>query len=209
MTEIIELIKNLIDTVPIFWVYFILFLSSVLENLVPPLPGDTITVFGAYLVGVGKLGFFATYLTTTAGSTVGFMIIYFIALRLGRNYFCKNNFPFLPEKSLHKCQIWFDKYGLILIAVNRFVTGARTAITIFAGITKVSWINALVFSTISALIWNGLLIYLGFTLGENWQIVETYLAKYSSFVLVVLISIVIIYFVRKFLKSRHNEISNS
>ncbi len=209
MAEVIELIKDLIDTVPVFWVYLILFVSSVMENLAPPLPGDTITVFGAYLVGVGKLDFFATYLTTTAGSTVGFMIIYFIALKLGSDYFREKDFRFLPASSLDKCQIWFDKYGLILIGVNRFVTGARTAITIFAGITKVSWLNALVFSTISALIWNGLLIYLGFTLGENWQIVETYLAKYSTFVLVVLISIVIIYFVRKFLKNRQNEISNT
>ena len=35
------------------WLYPVLLVSSYVENIFPPLPGDTVTVFGAYLVGRG------------------------------------------------------------------------------------------------------------------------------------------------------------
>lgn len=37
------------------WMYMILFLGAYVENIIPPIPGDTIVVFGAYLAGVGTL----------------------------------------------------------------------------------------------------------------------------------------------------------
>ena len=35
------------------FLYVFLFFSSVIENLFPPVPGDTITIFGAFMVGTG------------------------------------------------------------------------------------------------------------------------------------------------------------
>ncbi|HNU73176.1 MAG TPA: nickel pincer cofactor biosynthesis protein LarC, partial [Thermodesulfobacteriota bacterium] len=49
------------------FLYIFLFGSSVLENLIPPIPGDTITVFGAFLVGVGRLNYWYVFIACTAG----------------------------------------------------------------------------------------------------------------------------------------------
>ena len=48
------------------FLYVFLFFSAIIENLFPPIPGDTITVFGAFLVGTGRLSYFFVYLATTA-----------------------------------------------------------------------------------------------------------------------------------------------
>ena len=59
--------------------YLVLFISAFVENVFPPIPGDSVTILGAYLVGTGILNFWGVYLATTAGSLAGFMSIYGLA----------------------------------------------------------------------------------------------------------------------------------
>ena len=40
------------------WLYGMLLLAAYMENVVPPIPGDSVVIFGAYLVGLGKIEFF-------------------------------------------------------------------------------------------------------------------------------------------------------
>ncbi|MBQ41251.1 MAG: DedA family protein, partial [Gemmatimonadetes bacterium] len=37
------------------WAYAFLLISAFLENVIPPVPGDAVVVFSAYLVGRGVL----------------------------------------------------------------------------------------------------------------------------------------------------------
>ncbi|MCC7431681.1 DedA family protein [bacterium] len=209
MTDLIDWLKNSIDVLPPVVVYLILFVSAILENIVPPIPGDTIIVFGAYLVGVGKLDFLPTYLFTTAGSSTGFMALYFFSLKLGKDYFLKKDLFFLPAKKIEEADLWFKKYGFWLIVGNRFITGLRTAITIFSGIARLNWVYVLVFATISGLLWNGILIYVGFLLGENWQNVEFYLTRYSTFILILLALILVFYLAKKNFSGKQKEASDA
>ncbi|HNM15889.1 MAG TPA: hypothetical protein PKJ64_14035, partial [bacterium] len=47
-------------------IYLVIFLSGFLENCIPPIPGDMVTVLAASMVGVGRLSYFPTFLTATA-----------------------------------------------------------------------------------------------------------------------------------------------
>ncbi len=86
-----DIIKFLLPLNNIF-LYLFLFLSAIIENLFPPIPGDTITVFGAFLVGVGRLNYFGVYLSTTLGSVIGFMTLFLIGKYLGRKFFHEKNY---------------------------------------------------------------------------------------------------------------------
>jgi membrane protein DedA with SNARE-associated domain len=66
------------------WAYTFLFVSALIENIFPPVPGDTVTIIGAYLVGVGALQFWGVFLSTTFGSISGFMGLYGFAFWLER-----------------------------------------------------------------------------------------------------------------------------
>ena len=60
-----------------FWGYLFLFVSAFVENIFPPMPGDTFVVIGAFLVGRDQLLFIPAYLAATGGSLLGFMFLYF------------------------------------------------------------------------------------------------------------------------------------
>ncbi len=67
--------------------YLILCVCACIENLVPPIPGDTVTLFGGYLTGIGRLNMFGVVLSTTVGSFAGFMMMFFLGRLLGRKFF--------------------------------------------------------------------------------------------------------------------------
>jgi len=69
-----ERFLNYLETLPEFLIYLLLGLSSFLENIFPPLPGDTITAFGALLVGIGGLSFFGGLSCDHTGQFDGFFV---------------------------------------------------------------------------------------------------------------------------------------
>ena len=83
----IDKFLNELRSLPDTLIYFFLALSAFVENLVPPIPGDTITAFGAFLVGVGKLSFVGVYISTTLGSSLGFLTLFWLGGFLGRHFF--------------------------------------------------------------------------------------------------------------------------
>ena len=54
MIEFIESIFNQINPIT---AYLILAFSAFTENVIPPIPGDTVVILGAYLVSTGRLEF--------------------------------------------------------------------------------------------------------------------------------------------------------
>ena len=107
---------------PDFLIYFFLGLSAFMENIFPPLPGDTITVFGAFLVGRGQLALSGVYLSTTIGSFLGFISLFWAGIYLGRKYFIKKDYRFFSEANIIRVENWFMKYGYFIILLNRFFT---------------------------------------------------------------------------------------
>jgi membrane protein DedA with SNARE-associated domain len=45
---------------------------------------------------------------------------------------------------------------------------------------------------ISAMVWNGILLYAGTLLGENWESIGFYLSTYSQIVIVLLITAILV-----------------
>ena len=171
-----ERFLNYLQTLPDFLIYLFLGLSAFVENLFPPIPGDTITAFGALLVGIGGLNFFGVYFSTTLGSLLGFLCLFRIGGYLGRHFFIKNNFRFFKREDILKAEEWFGKYGYFLIALNRFLPGIRSAIAVVGGIQQLKGIRVTLLALLSCAVWNLIWILLGFGLGSNWEIIEARLS---------------------------------
>jgi len=183
--------------------YFILFLSAFIENTFPPIPGDTVTVLGAYLITTGFLGFWGVYISTTSGSVAGFFTMYLIGARLGRS-FTKTKFSrwIISEEQIDKVGIWFSNYGFGIIAANRFLSGTRSVISFFSGIFHLKWWKVLLYASLSAAVWNGLLIYAGYQVGVNWQLIVDIVSQYNKVVIGLTLLGAGYYFYRKYKKSR-------
>lgn len=205
MESILSQIIDFIIPLGNYFLYFFLFISSVFENIFPPIPGDTITAFGAFLVGTGRLNFFLVYLATIAGSAAGFMILFFFGRFLEREFFMKRNYSFFSAEKIVSVENWFLKYGYFIIILNRFIPGLRSVISIASGISGLRTVPVFILSTISAMVWNLIWIYAGFAIGNNWDTVSAGVSKLLSsynYTAGTVIAIISLFFIIKYFRKK-------
>ena len=169
------------------WLYGMLLLAAYMENVVPPIPGDSVVIFGAYLVGLGKIEFFPSLMITTVGSVTGFMTFYAIGRYGGREYFEAKKFKWFDADRINKVEDWIQKKGLWIILVNRFLAGTRSVVSIFAGFARLGWMKVTLLAFISSLVWNGILIGAGYYAGKNWNYVESMVQNYNVIISVIIV----------------------
>ena len=186
-----SLIAELSGIDPI-WAYCILLLSAFLENLIPPVPGDTVVVFSAYLVGRGTLGLWPVFLMTWIGGTAGFLGMYYLGYSRGRAFFTSRGGRFFSLEGLAKAEFWLQRYGVILLLGNRFLSGIRSVIAIGAGLGGMKWMTVAVCGAISMAVWNGLLLYAGLVVGQNWGQVTGLLKQYNRVLLGLLLLLAVV-----------------
>ena len=172
----VDAFLNMLDTLPDGLIYLLLGLSAFVENIFPPIPGDTITAFGAFLVGTKRLSFLGVYLSTTLGSLAGFMCLFWIGRFLGRRFFIERDYRFFKARDIIRAEAWFRRWGYLLILLNRFFPGIRSVISIAGGISRLGGLKVTLLALISACTWNLIWILAGYTLGNNWEVVKTKMA---------------------------------
>ena len=197
-----EDILNQISTFSPIWIYVTLFLFAFIENVFPPSPSDLVIVIGGTLVGTGDLNFILSLIFTTLGSITGFMLMFYIGSTVDKKVIHSGRFRFIPINSIEKVEIWFRKYGYMVIVANRFMPGTRAVISFFAGISNLESKKTTLLCFISALAWNIIMLYLGFIFGDNVAKVDEYLTTYSNIVIVITILIILFFVVRFFFRKR-------
>ena len=196
-----ETFLNYLHSLPDALIYLLLGLSAYVENIFPPIPGDTITAFGAFLVGTGRLDFFGVYICTTLGSLLGFMTLFWLGLYLGRRFFVEKDYRFFKAKDIIKAEAWYRKHGYLLVAFNRFLPGIRSVISLAGGISRLRVTGVALLALLSCAVWNLIWILMGYMLGTNWDVFEAritaILTRYNIIVLVVFVLVIIFFVVRK------------
>ncbi|MDH5720889.1 MAG: DedA family protein [Spirochaetia bacterium] len=200
-------ISEILSKIPesIYWLF--VFISSVIENIFPPYPGDSVTVFGGYLAGTGRISLYSLVFSVYSGSLAGAIFMYYMGEKVMRYFRKKTKLHSLQEllnpKNLLKTHHWFKRYGISAVIVSRFSAGIRFFVAIVAGMAKMNiWLFILSFS-IATFIWNFLLIFGGYKLGENWSLVMKYLKIYNSVVGAILVIFVIVIII--ILKKKKNK----
>ena len=169
------------------WAYLTLFVIAYGENVAPPIPGDMVVVFGGYLAGLGQLHLGVVVFLSTVGGALGFMTMFAVGVRLGEALLDPDRYRWLPRDGVEKAQRWIHRYGYGVIAANRFLSGARSVISLTAGMAQMKTGRTLWWCTVSAFVWTGLISYAGYAVGDNWQLVVTYLRAYGRLILTLLL----------------------
>ncbi len=84
-----------------------------------------------------------------------------------------------------------------MLLFNRFLSGARSVISLFAGITSMNTVRVAIYSFISCLVWNMFLVFAGCKVGENWGSVSEFLKKYNAVVMFVLAVLLVVFLIVK------------
>lgn len=186
-------IVDWIQLQPVSLIYTYFFLIAYLENVIPPIPGDVLVAFAGYLLAENMISFIPVFSLTVLGSVVGFYHVYFLGKLWGKGVFEDNKshwlLRFMELEYLETGKKWMNKYGIAVIVVNRFLAGTRSVIALVAGMSQINRTSALIASLISSILWNAILIGLGWLIHENWQQIGSYLADYGKFVAVIIVVI--------------------
>jgi len=191
-------------------------LVAYLENIVPPIPGDLVVVFAGVLASEGIIRILPVFLGTTFASVVGFLSMYYLGVYI-RGKSVQLNDPssrfrrFLDPRHLKKSRLWMNKWGQWVIVGNRFLAGTRSVIALTAGYSRTNLVYTSINSFISSLLWNGILIFAGFFIHENWSIIGNYLSIYSRSIIGVLIVVaaIVLYMRRRKRLKRIQEMENT
>jgi len=193
-----------LDSLPDPLIYFLLGLSAFLENVFPPAPGDTITAFGAFLVGTNRLDFISMYISTTLGSLAGFMCLFWVGSLLGRRFFTKRDYWYFKAEDIIRAEEWFRNYGYFLILINRFLPGIRSVISIVGGISRLEVFKVALLALLSSGVWNLIWMCMGYTLASNWETasgkIDQIMSSYNFGMLGLLCGGVLCYMVWKLVK---------
>lgn len=196
---------QLVNTLPPLSIYLVFFLVAYFENIVPPIPGDILVAFGGYLAAESIIGLVPILLLTTIASVVGFMSMYWIGSRWGVQIEEQNRqvwlLRFIPLKYINKVRSWMQRWGMGVVLANRFLAGTRSVISLTAGLSRTQISTTVICSTISSLLWNGILLGFGWIVHENWRLIGKYLSVYGQIILGAILLFVIIrvgiYYYRK------------
>src|ERR1039457_4855748 len=121
------------------------------------------------------------------------MTIYYIGSTLDKKVVKAHKLKFISLEGIEKVEAWFAKYGYWVIAANRFMPGTRSVISLFTGLSELEVKRTIILSTLSALGWNILILYLGMIFGSNVKEVDKLLETYSDIVLAITAVAVVIY----------------
>lgn len=185
--------------------YFGLFVLMALESMIAPVPSEIVMPFAGYLVLQGRFSFWAAVFVSGLGSVFGSLVSYYMGVYLGRPFILKfGKYLLLEEEHLEWTEKWFKKQGSKTIFISRFVPVVRHLISIPAGIAKMSFKKFALYTFIGATLWNMMLLYAGFKLGEHWDKIHKY-SRELDIIFVIGVVIFIGYFIWKHHHKRKNE----
>lgn len=185
--------------------YFGLFILMALESMIAPVPSEVVMPFAGYLVLEGRFNFWAAVLVSGLGSVFGSLVSYYMGAYLGRPFILKfGKYLLLEEEHLEWTEKWFKKQGSKTIFISRFVPVVRHLISIPAGIAKMSLQKFILYTLIGATLWNLVLLYAGFKLGEHWDKIHQY-SRELDIIFVIAVALFLAYFIWKHHHKRKNE----
>jgi len=149
------------------------FAAALLENLFPPIPSELVFPligFSAQTNDLGIAGAIGMAIVGAVGSTVGAIIIYFIALKIGLPTITRigKRYHLLSESDLKKTETWFVRHGELAVFLGRMAPGIRELISIPAGIAEMNIVRFTFFTFIGSCIWSLFLTLVGFFIGDAW-----------------------------------------
>ncbi len=188
-----ETVAGLADwmaSLPPAWIYVVTFAIAYGENVIPPVPGDVAIVVAGSLVALGVVSFVPTLLVALVGSTLGFLTMYAIGRRLGEAIHDPLRLRWIPRAPVRRVDVWFGRWGLGVVAANRFLSGGRAVIALVSGSACLPAGPVAAWSLASATVWCTLLVAGGYAVGAEWERVLGVLRVYGRIVTAVLIVVV-------------------
>ena len=158
------------------------------ENLFPPIPSEVILPLAGFLVSRGDLGIVQALLAATLGSLLGAYVLYALGRWGGRPLILRyGRILRIRERDLDHAEGWFARYGGAVVFFARMVPGARSIVSVPAGMLHMPLGRFTLLTIAGSALWNALLIGAGWFLGNNWTQATDVVGQASNVVIALLV----------------------
>ena len=191
--------------------YFGICFLIALENIFPPIPSEVILTFSGFMTTTTKLTIPLVILFSTLGSTIGALLLYYIGKILNKDRLIKlvsgrlGRLIRLKPKDILKADQWFNNRGNITVFFCRFIPIIRSLISIPAGMSEMPLSRFLLYTIIGTLIWNSVLVLLGYYMGSNWLQISIWLEKFTYVVVIIIIIFIVVWLLYNKKKKRPHK----
>jgi membrane protein DedA with SNARE-associated domain len=174
------------------------YLGIALGLMVEIIPSEIVLGYGGYMISQGHVNFIGALIAGTIGGTIAQLFLYWAGYSGGRPFLEKyGKYVFLKKSHIDLSEHWFEKYGAGVVFFARFIPVVRQAISIPAGIAKMSISKFTLYTVAATIPWCILFLYLGQVLGKNWANVKEYAHQYTLPLIIAAIVLTAIYFLIK------------
>ncbi|AGQ32880.1 MULTISPECIES: DedA family protein [Serratia] len=159
----------LADPSVIWVVYAVLFTTLFLENGLLPasfLPGDSLLLLSGALIAKGVMAFVPTLIILTVAASLGCWLSYLQGRWLGHTNLVKGWLLQLPAQYHQRAHNLFNRHGLTALVIGRFLGFVRTLLPTMAGISGLNSTRFQFFNWLSAVIWVGAVVGLGYAFSQ-------------------------------------------
>lgn len=162
------------------------------------IPSEIVLGYGGYMISQGHLNFIGAVIAGTIGGTLAQLFLYWAGYYGGRPFLEKyGKYVLIKKNHIDIAEQWFEKYGAGVIFSARFIPVVRHAISIPAGIAKMSATKFTLYTVAAIIPWTILFLYLGKVLGSNWSHIKEYAQPYVMPAIIGAIVLGAIYFLIK------------
>jgi membrane protein DedA with SNARE-associated domain len=155
-------------------IYLAIAALAALENVFPPVPADTAAALGAFLAARNpSLNVWIVYAVTVGANVSSATGMFFFARRVGPAFLkTKLARRLLPEHAVATVRDEYERHHVWGIFVSRFLPVYRAIVPPFAGMMGVSAARAIPAMAAASAIFYGLVVWLAYRLGKNWEAVR-------------------------------------
>jgi membrane protein DedA with SNARE-associated domain len=177
--------------------YLGVFIGVFLESFLALIPSEIILPFSGFVASRGTMNIVLVIATVGIGAYLGSLPFYFIGL-WGDDFVEKflkkyGKYIFISQDDLEKGYKAFEKHGNKIVFFGRFIPLIRSVISFPAGAARMKFPIFSIYTTLGSLLYATALCLGGYYMGENWQIIASYINQYENIVLALLSIAILIY----------------
>ena len=177
---------------PLGSLYMAIGVLSAFENFFPPFPSDAVIAFGSFLADRAHGSAITVFLLGWFGNVAGAGITYTLGRRFGSKAFLRRIEKYAGPDAEIRIKRLHKKYGFMGLFVSRFLPGVRAIVPPFAGAMRLPAFKVMLSVASASAVWFGLITFLAFRAGDNWDVVEHYLVRSGKVAGMIAIAIVVI-----------------
>lgn len=147
-----------------------------LESSFFPFPSEVVMPPAGYLAWKGEMSLPLVLIAGIAGSLLGALFNYWLAVKLGRPLLIKyGKYFFISQETIDKADKFFQKHGHISTFVCRLLPGIRQYVSLPAGLARMPMKPFCLYTGLGAGVWVCVLTFAGYLLGEHQDLLKEYL----------------------------------